>query len=122
MASVARALAFVAASGAVVAVGAFALFSPRDGVSATLGAGLGTLNLWLLTKIAKAALDTGNKGWAVIGGLKLVGLLAIMGFLFKKNVVGALPLLAGLGSLPVGIFLAQLTASTRDEDRGAHGA
>lgn len=118
-----RTLVFVAAAGAATTAGAFGFFTPKDGLSVALGAALGTLNLWLLAKVGRAMVDTGNKGWAVIGGLKFVALLAIMGFLFRRNVVGALPLLAGFGCLPVGIFLAQLTAPLTDKDgAGADGA
>lgn len=104
-----RALGFVAASGAVFAVGAGALGSASTVLSVVVGVLVAASNLVVLAWVVRSMLEAKSKGWTLVALFKMVGLFVGVGFLLRRDVVGALPFLVGFGSLVVGIVLAQVT-------------
>src|SRR5262249_16047207 len=107
--------------------GALTLASPfllgRAGiVGVALGAAIATFNLWALGRIVRAFMNGAGLPWVLLGALKLVGLLIVIGAVLKLRLTGVIPLAVGYGALPVGIVLAQLGAARpRPPTLPAHG-
>ncbi|MEN9578753.1 MAG: hypothetical protein RJA70_1762 [Pseudomonadota bacterium] len=107
-----RALIAVGASGLVMAL----LLLPVLGIAGALGIAAGALvalvNLYVLARAVQAFLGAGEPGaWAVAAVVKLAALLGILYFLLSSRLVEGLPLLIGLGALPIGVVVCQLTAT-----------
>ena len=118
-------LASVAVSGAALGLGALLTFGTRAGFSVALGGAIATANLWTLAYIVAALLPDGpdprnpsgepqgarNTGaWALIGGMKLLALVAAVWVLLRGEIVSALPLLTGFAALPIGIAIGSLVS------------
>jgi hypothetical protein len=132
-------LAAVAVTGGVLTLGAAAFGGPGVAFSVLVGAGLALGNLWALARIVVAFLPPGAGprqrtgpdesaearagqgrrraaglgGWAVLGVLKMVGLMAAVWLLMRHEVVSPLPMVVGFGALPIGIAIGSLVS-----DRG----
>jgi hypothetical protein len=109
----------VAGFAALIVLGALALGGGRAGVSAALGGGLATLNLWVLAQIVRGVV--GGKGpiWGVLGFLKLGALLVAVWLLLALPFVQTLPFVLGLCALPLGITAASLVPRDKDGPRDA---
>jgi hypothetical protein len=121
-------LAGVAASGAVLTLGALAFAGVGVALSVSVGAGLALGNLWALARIVVALLpgesSAGGSGpsvapntasWALLGVLKMVGLMAVVWLLMRYGLVSPLPMVVGFGALPIGIAIGSLVS-----DRGGN--
>jgi hypothetical protein len=114
-------LAAVAISGALLTLGALVFGGASSALSVGIGAGLALGNLWALARIVVALLPDGSGrtpsaglgGWALLGMLKMVGLLGAVWLLMRHRVVSPLPLVIGFGALPIGIAIGALVS-----DRG----
>ncbi|MBI4704213.1 MAG: ATP synthase subunit I [Deltaproteobacteria bacterium] len=108
--TVRRAIAFVAASGALLALGAVALYGTRAALGVAIGGVLAAANLWLLARMARAVvLGTRHRRlWLLAGFAKLAALLAVIWLLMRSGVVGGLALAIGYGALPLGITVSGL--------------
>ena len=104
-----RALRFVGASGAGLAVLGAMIWGVRGALSVGVGSVVAVLNLIVLAWVGRALVDNRSRGWLVIALLKMGALFGGVGWLFHRDVVGALPFVVGYASLMVGIFLAQIT-------------
>jgi hypothetical protein len=98
-----RCLLAVALSGAASTSGALVVFGARSAFSVALGSGIATGNLWVLGRIVGALLPSeaagaraqSKAGWVLVAMLKMVGLIGLM---------------AGFGSLPIGIAIGSLVS------------
>lgn len=76
-----------------------------------LGAAIAVGNLYIFKKLGQAFLTNSGSNralWALIGVLKFVVLMALVVYLLRHRIVGAIPLIVGYASLPVGITLSSL--------------
>jgi hypothetical protein len=105
------ALHAVAISGAVLTLGSPFVLGLRGIVGVALGAAIATLNLWALGRIVRAFMNGAGLPWALLGALKLVGLLALLAVVLELGITGVIPLTIGYGALPLGIVFAQLAAA-----------
>jgi hypothetical protein len=81
--------------------------------SVALGAAIGGLNLWVLARSVRAFLtQQGAFPWGIFVMLKLLVISGGLYLLFQAALVQGLPLMLGLGALPIGILVAQLAQPT----------
>lgn len=83
---------------------------PGWAVGTLIGGVLATLNLIVFARIAVGFVSQGGKGapWAVIGGIKLLGLFAAVYVILSRGEVSALAFILGYGALPIGISLGSI--------------
>jgi hypothetical protein len=98
----------VASCGAVLTLASPFVLGQSGVLGVALGSVIATLNLWALARVVRALLTGASLPWVVLGGLKLLGLLALVGLLIKLGVTTLLPLGFGYAALPLGIVLSQL--------------
>jgi len=118
-----RCLAGVAISGAVLAVGALAVANLWSGFSVAVGAAVATANLWVLARIVHALLPNdaagaraqSRAGWSLVAALKMVGLVGVVWLLMRHGVVSPVPMMVGLGALPIGIAIGSLVSDRTAE-------
>ncbi len=86
------------------------LFGTRATVGVGVGGLLATLNFALFIRLVAAFLSQkGNAApWAVLAGVKLLGLFAFVYIILKRGDLPPLSLAIGYGSLPIGISLGSL--------------
>jgi hypothetical protein len=98
----------VAASGAVLTIAAPFVLGRPGVLGVAFGASIAVLNLWVLARVVRSLLAGAGLPWVVLGGLKLLALLALVALLLKLEVTTLLPLGFGYAALPLGIVLSQL--------------
>lgn len=98
----------VASSGAVLTLVAPLVLGQAGMLGVAFGAAIAVLNLWVLARVVRSLLAGAGLPWVVLGGLKLVALLALVALLLKLEVTTLLPLGFGYAALPLGIVLSQL--------------
>ena len=116
--SLRAALWAVALSGAVLTLAAPFLLGKGGVVGVALGSLIAALNLWALTRVVRALMNGAGLPWVLLGGAKLVALLALVALILKLEIAGLIPLAIGYGALPIGIVLSQLgsgRAATRQQ-------
>ena len=100
----------VAASAAVLSLGALVSFGFSTAVGVAAGGAIATANLVLFARIGKAFLD--KRGltapWAAIALLKFFALVAAVWLVLRSGAVSPLALAVGYGSLPIGITVGGL--------------
>jgi len=116
-ASLSAAYVAVAVSGAVLLIGAAALFGARHAAAVALGVVLALSNLWVLERLVRVYLSSERGRWAIVALVKAAVLLGMVALLVKAGTVEVLPLVAGFGALPLGVTIAGLwpVASPREE-------
>jgi hypothetical protein len=94
-----------------------------DGTSACLGVAAGailaTANLWVIGLVVRAMVG-GTRApvpWVIVVLGKFAALFGVLCLLVFGGFVDILPLAVGIGALPVGIVVAQLSAPAVPEDR-----
>ena len=127
------AMAAVGVVGALLAIGALALYGGKAACSAAFGTVLAVANLWVLGKVIGAMLPpveesaatdaepgsrplpesgTGKKGspaaWGMFALLKVVVLFGLVLLAVNAGWITPLGFLAGYGAMPIGIVMAQL--------------
>jgi len=116
-----RVLGAVAVTGAVLTLGALAFAGVATAFSVAVGAAIAVGNLWIFARVIVALLPADEQGarsqsragWGIVAILKLFVLVAVVWLLMRHGVVSPLPMVVGLGSLPIGIALGTLVS-----DRG----
>ncbi len=124
-------LAGVAIAGGALAVCALAVAGAWSGFSVAVGGAIATANLWILARIVHALLPTtaagaraqSRAGWALVAGLKMVGLVGGVWLLMRHGVVSPVPMMLGFGALPIGIAIGSLVSDRNapeaaTDDRG----
>jgi hypothetical protein len=88
------------------------LQGPAWAVGTAIGGGLATLNLVIFARVAAAFIAQKGRSapWAVIGGLKLMGLFACVYIILSRGDISALAFVLGYGALPIGISISSLRA------------
>lgn len=103
-------LAAVAICGAAFTVGAFVLAGAHAAFSTAIGAAIATSNLYVLGRAVGA---TGKSAWRVIGLVKMLALFAGVWLLLTWRLVDPIPLVVGLGALPVGLTTGSMLSAGR---------
>lgn len=92
-------LVAVSAAGAALTCGAFVVASAHAAISTGIGAAIAAVNLWVLARVIAG---TASSGWRTVGLLKMLGLFGGIGLLLTCRLVDPIPLVVGLGALPIG--------------------
>jgi hypothetical protein len=101
----------VAATGGVLVLLFTPVFGLRFAASVAVGAAVAVANFWILVRAVRAYFGgTGGAGWGLFVVLKFSFVVGGLYLLFRSGFVQGLPLAVGLGSLPIGIVLAELVA------------
>jgi hypothetical protein len=106
--SLRAALWTVAISGAVLTLGAPFVLGKEGVVGVALGSLIAALNLWALARVVRALMNGAGLPWVLLGGAKLLALLALVAAILKLEIAGLIPLAIGYGALPIGIVFSQL--------------
>jgi hypothetical protein len=101
----------IALTGALLTLAAPFVLGRGGIVGVALGSAIAAFNLWSLGRIVRAFMNGAGLPWALLGMLKLFGLLAVVGLVLKLGITTAIPLAIGFAALPVGIVFAQLGAA-----------
>jgi hypothetical protein len=120
-------IAMVAIAGAALTASSLVGFDLAAARSVGVGAVIAVVNLWVLGRIVAGLLPTEAAGaraqsraaWALVAAVKMLGLVAAVWLLMRHGVVSPLPMLVGLGALPIGIAIGSLVSdrSPASEDR-----
>jgi hypothetical protein len=112
----------VAISGAVLLVGAGAIFGLRASSGVAAGVVLALSNLWVLERLVRAYLNSEKGSWAIVAVVKAAAIFALVALLVKAGAVDVGALTGGYGALPVGIVIAGLwpTAKTPNTPEQPH--
>jgi hypothetical protein len=106
--SLRAALWAVAITGAVLTLGAPFVLGKAGVTGVALGSLIAALNLWALARVVRALVNGAGLPWVLLGGAKLLALLAVVAMILKLEIAGLIPLAIGYGALPIGIVLSQL--------------
>ncbi len=101
----------IASCGAALTLASPFVLGGRAIVGVALGAGVAALNLWALARIVSAFMNGAGLPWVLLSALKLFGLLALVALALAFGITTAVPLAVGYSAMPLGIVLAQLSAS-----------
>ena len=119
--SIMAAIVAAAATAVVLALVALVAFGWHAARGVAAGGLLATLNLFVLARAIGGALGEGPRGrrigWAIVAGIKFVGLLVVAALLLQSGVAAPLALAVGYGALPVGLTVASLRGHSGDEPR-----
>lgn len=111
-ASTRTALVAVAVVGLVLFIVVLPIYGPRFAAGMGIGSLLGLADLYVIGRGVQGFLGGGSAGaWTVVAMLKLTALLGLIYALFAFGLVEGLPLLIGLGALPLGVVVSQLTGT-----------
>lgn len=110
-------VAIICVAGVAVAlsVGAILGFGWRMGSSCAAGGLLATANLWAFAYVGRGMLGEGRRLWGLLGGLKLLALLAAFYFLMSSGLLSGLGVAAGYAALPLGVAIGNLVGPTADD-------
>lgn len=106
-------LAMIAAGGlgALATLTALGVFGVRPALGVGAGALLAVLDLWALKRIGQGFLSEKPRDralWGLVGAFKFAVLLLLVGVVLWRRFVDPIPMLVGLGCLPVGITVGNL--------------
>jgi hypothetical protein len=79
-------------------------------MSVAVGGAVGTVNLWVLARIIGAFLPIHSPAVGTFTFLKMLGLFGLVWLLMAMGVVDPLPVVVGLGALPIGIAIGTLVS------------
>lgn len=107
----------VAVCAVILCIGALVGFDGRTALGVGLGGLLATLNLVAFVLIGRGFLAQQGRSapWAIVGGIKLLALIAAGWLIIRSGMVSALALAAGYGALPIGITIGSLFAKKADD-------
>lgn len=82
-------------------------------VGTLIGGVLATLNLMVFARVAAAFIEQKGRSapWAIIGGIKLLGLFLCVYIILSRGDISALAFMIGYGALPIGISIGTLRAN-----------
>jgi hypothetical protein len=103
-------LVAVCVAGVVLTGGALVLGGLQTGISTGIGAAIAGLNLWVLARVVGG---TESAGWRTVGLLKMLGLFGGVWLLLTYHVVDPIPLVVGLGALPIGLTTGSMLSAGR---------
>ncbi len=102
----------VAVVGVGLTGGAVSFFGASMAWSVGVGAALATLNLWALARVitGRGGHEAPGRRQGVLAALKMLGLIAVVWLLMRHGVTAPIPMVVGLGSLPIGIVIGSLVS------------
>jgi hypothetical protein len=104
----------VVLSGALMALMAFFVWGARLGVSVVVGGVIAASNLYVLSRIAHAVVvggqGSGAAAWGAIALGKMALLFGSIWWVMARGLVDPLGLVAGYGSLPIGIAIGSIVS------------
>jgi hypothetical protein len=106
--SLRAALWAIALTGAVLTLASPFVLGQKGVIGVALGSLFAGFNLWALGRIVRAFMNGAGLPWMLLGGLKLFGLLGVVGLVLKLELTSVIPLVVGYAALPIGIVFAQL--------------
>ena len=108
-------LAATSLLGGGVALGVVVLGDARPAFGIALGTLLAALNLWALGWVVRGLLNGSGRraGYAVLAAFKFAVLVGAGYLALATQLVDALPLAIGYGTLPLGILVGQLLLTPR---------
>jgi hypothetical protein len=109
----------VAVVGVGLTGGAVSLFGASVAWSVGVGAALATLNLWALARVitGRGTSEAPGRRQGVLAALKMLGLIAVVWLLMRHGVTAPIPMVVGLGSLPIGIVIGSLVSDRSVPER-----
>lgn len=114
------AIQVVVASGVLFALVAATKFGGKAAFSVAAGSAMAASNLYVMARIIDALVSPGASksvaGWSVAFGFKLLFLFGGIWLLLTWQVVSALPLAIGYGTLPIGIAIGSLVSDKASRD------
>jgi hypothetical protein len=113
-----QAIVAVAVTGAVLALAMLFLSGIRASFSAAVGAGVACANLYVLGRAVAAMLERGSfaSAWRLVGLLKMILLFGGVWLLLTAGIVDPIPLVVGLGALPLGLALGSMLGAGRGKE------
>ena len=101
--------------GLLLALCATPIYGLQAAANVLIGAAIALGNFWLIvrsitTLLSTSSGDANTAGWGLLVAVKFSVLLLGMYLLFQTPLVQGLPLLVGLGALPLGIVISQLVS------------
>jgi hypothetical protein len=86
--------------------------------SVGIGAALAALNLWALARVISTHGDEApSRRRGVLAVLKMLGLVGVVWLLMRHGVAAPIPMVVGLGSLPIGIVIGSLVSDRSVPER-----
>lgn len=112
------ALTVVAGAALVMTLAAFAAFGWSVALGVAVGGLVATANLWAFAHVGRGVLAGGRKArvWGLLGGLKMLALMAVVYLLLRSGLVPALALVIGYAALPIGVSVANFIGPRPGED------
>ena len=109
---------WVAGAGALLSLGMLFFFGLRAGISTAVGAALACANLYILSRVVAAMLGRGSsvKAWRAVGVVKMISLIAAVWLLLTTGLVDPIPLVVGLGALPLGLATGSMLSTGRGKE------
>jgi hypothetical protein len=115
--SLRAALWAIALTGAVLTLASPFVLGKQGVLGVALGSLIAALNLWALGKVVRALMNGAGLPWVLLGGAKLLGLLALVAVILKLGIATLMPLAIGYAALPLGIVFSQLGSGRSAESR-----
>jgi ATP synthase I chain len=103
-------LVAVCVAGVVLTAGALVFGGLRTGFSTGIGASIAAINLWVLARVVGGA-DSAR--WRTVALLKMLGLFGGVWALLTYHLVDPIPLVVGLGALPIGLTTGSMLSAGR---------
>lgn len=114
-----RALITVGATGLVLAALMLPVLGLQGAVGILAGASVSLVSLYVLARAVQAFLGAGQPAaWAIAAMVKLSATIGVLYLLLSNRLVEGVPLLIGLGALPIGVVVCQLTATRQPVSPG----
>jgi hypothetical protein len=112
------AILLVGLTGLGFTVAAAFFFGIRVAWSVGIGAALAALNLWALARVISTQGDEApSRRRGVLAVVKMLGLVAVVWLLMRHGVASPIPMVVGLGSLPIGIVIGSLVSDRSVPER-----
>jgi hypothetical protein len=113
-----QAITWVAVTGVILALGVVFFSGFRAGFSTAVGAAVASANLYVLGRAASAMLGRGSgaQAWRIVAVLKMLLLFVGVWVLLTTGIVDPIPLVVGLGALPLGLATGSMLAAGRGKE------
>jgi hypothetical protein len=119
-----RCIGAVAVTGAVLSAAALPLAGLWSAFSVAVGGAVAAGNLWVLGRViaailpgdAQGAKTQSRGGWALVGLVKMIALVAVVWLLMRHGLVAPLSMVVGLCALPIGIAIGSLVSDRSEPD------
>jgi hypothetical protein len=111
-----RAIRWVAIAGAVLALPMGLFAGIHAGFSTAVGALVACVNLYVLGRSVGAMIGRGSPAWRFVSVLKMIALFGGVWLLLTTGIVDPIPLVVGLGALPLGLAAGSMLDRSRGKE------